>query len=95
MDPMIGTVMSALIVLAGRLVVLAALHIRLRAGERQERERGHTVVTLTRTLPPGSALEEVRGDGSRLSLRVAHPKLGHREPGAVGAAAGGGQEVEQ
>jgi len=64
---------SALTVLAGvaiRVIAYAELRARLRWQERRQRASHRALTELARELPPGSQLDELRTDGSRLHLQT-------------------------
>lgn len=72
MDLIIVPVLTALTSLALRGIALAALIVRLRWQERQQRARICYVAALARTLPRDCRLDEVQADGSELHLVMTH-----------------------
>ncbi|MCM3922115.1 hypothetical protein ND748_10650 [Frankia sp. AiPs1] len=67
MDPVLA---AASTVVAGNVLVLVELCLRLRSSRRKEDAHRHLLVDLAQALPPGSALLERRPDGTRLTMIV-------------------------
>ncbi|EIV96339.1 hypothetical protein [Frankia sp. QA3] len=67
MDPVL---VAASTVVAGNVLALVELSLRLRSSRRQEDAHRRLLVDLAQTLPPGSALLERRPDGTRLAMIV-------------------------
>jgi hypothetical protein len=72
MDPVIVSVLTVLASLAVRGIAVAELFMRLRWQERQQHAHSSYLTALSRTLPPGCRLDEIRADGSELHLATAH-----------------------
>jgi hypothetical protein len=71
MDPVIVSVLTALVGLALRGITLMELFMRLRCQERMQRAHRPYLTALARTLPYGCRLDEVRADGSELHMVIA------------------------
>jgi hypothetical protein len=71
MDPVTVPTLTALAGVAIRAISYAELLARLRWQERRQRASHRALAELARELPPGSQLDEVRADGSKLHLQVA------------------------
>ena len=72
MDPVTVPAMTALAGVAIRAITYAELLARLRWQERRQRASHLALTEIARELPPGSQLDELRADGSRLHLQTAH-----------------------
>lgn len=70
MDPVTGSVVTALVGLGVHVVAVVRQEVGLRWQARQEKERRHQLALLARVLPPGCRLVEVRGDGSEVQLVI-------------------------
>lgn len=72
MDPVTGSVVTALMGLAVHIVAVVRQELRLRWAARREREQARCeyVTELVRALPRGSRLHEVQGDGSEVHLVI-------------------------
>ena len=71
MDPVTVPALTALAGVAIRAITYAELLARLRWQERRQRASHLALTELARELPPGSRLNELRADGSRLHLQTA------------------------
>jgi hypothetical protein len=71
MDPNTAALITTVVI--AEALAVASVHLRLRARARLERTRQHGLADLVRGLPQGSALQDVRNDGSRLHLVLARP----------------------
>jgi Tfp pilus assembly protein PilN len=78
MDPVIVPALTALAGVAIRAITYAELLARLRWQERRQRASHRALTELACELPPGSWLDELRADGSRLHLQAA-PTFGPAE----------------
>jgi Tfp pilus assembly protein PilN len=72
MDPVIVSVITALVGLAMRGIAIAELIVRVRWQERQHHAHSAYLTGLARTLPRGCRLDEVQADGSELHMLIAH-----------------------
>jgi hypothetical protein len=72
MDPVIVSVLTAVVGLAMRGIAIVDLLMRLRWQQRQQHSHLVYLTTLARTLPRGCRLDEVRADGSELHLMITH-----------------------
>lgn len=70
MDPVTGSVLTALVGLGVHVVAVVRQEVGLRWQARQEKERRHQLALLAGVLPPGCRLVEVRGDGSEVQLVI-------------------------
>ncbi|MHA4816535.1 hypothetical protein ACXZ65_19495 [Streptomyces aculeolatus] len=76
MDPVLASVLMALVGLGARIVALAFQEARARRQDRQEQSRRRELAVLARSLPRGSRLDEVREDGSEVHLRIPPERVG-------------------
>jgi hypothetical protein len=71
MDPVTASALTALAGVVIRAITYAELLARLRWQERRQCASHRALTELVRELPPGSQLDELRADGSRLHLQTA------------------------
>jgi hypothetical protein len=71
MGPVTVPMLTAVAGVAIRAISYAELLARLRWQDRRQRASHRTLADLARELPPGSQLDELRADGSRLHLQTA------------------------
>jgi hypothetical protein len=70
MDPVTGSVLTALVGLGVHVVATVRQELRLRWQARQEHAHRQYLTALARSLPRGCRLDEVRGDGSEVHLVI-------------------------
>lgn len=82
MDPVVASVLVTLSGFGMRIIAAIYHCLALRWRVREEHAHRQTLVALAQTLPAGSRLDEVRRDGSRVSLviprRPQQPERGAR-----------------